>query len=326
MVYELDHIAGLDTTRWERARHNAREIVRSRLQRPEPSQYAVRVYTRLPEGFTKGMLIVLGIIALAAFWISAGKQIAATDIVLSPIVKEYDNRLSTGWADVGIGLNLLLGELGTILFFTAAGIFPGGSIRWRAFEFKPVSLAFRAAGLMCATFAILANVTITYLHPQKDVMFYEWFLTLAPPFVVLFIGLYAERLLLMSVEARARAREAYEAAVETYQRYQADPESHPEFVAIWKREIFDQLMKVSAANRKKIEEAIQANPDVRMLLVQREHLRHEWTNGWQLAAANFTLPSLPDQAEGAGQLNLATPAQNASPAPSEPKWEVPSAG
>jgi hypothetical protein len=270
---QLDDITGLDTARWERARKQAQHIVRDMVAEPDKRLYTGRAFQKYPGWLTSATLVVLALVASAAFWISAGKQIAATNVVLTPIVHDYD-RLSTGWADVAIVLSLCLGEFGTVLFSTAAGIFPSqpwtiGRVRVRATE-----VAFRGASVICACFALLANITITVRHAGSyaDIALFGWFMTLAPPIIVLFVGLFAEKLLLGMLEARTAAREAYHQAYDGYETVQRSPESHPDFKRLWHVQILEQLIKVSQANRRKIEAA----PELRADLVRREFIRHEW--------------------------------------------------
>lgn len=284
----LDDITGLDATRWKRARKQAQQTVISTVQKPDKRLFTGRAFGRFPAWVTAIMLIVLGVIAIAAFWISAGKQIAATDLVLMPVVHDYQ-RLSAGWADVSILLNLLLGELGTILFSLAAGIFQGDPIRLGRLRFRPLALAFRLAAVVCACFAILANVTITALHAgaYANVAVFGWFMTFAPPVVVLWVGLFFERLLLATLEARTAARDAFNRDYDQYETVQRNPEAPPDFRRTWHLQIYDQLLRISPANRRKIEALVAENPVIRVELIKREFTRHEW--------ADFTIETPPSR-------------------------------
>src|SRR5260221_13159249 len=104
----IDDITGLDITRWERARRLAQEQVRNMVPKPVAEHYSPRGFGRFPTWVTVGMFVMLFVIATAAFWISAGKQITATDLVLMPVVEDYHS-LSGPWAEFGIMLNLLFG-------------------------------------------------------------------------------------------------------------------------------------------------------------------------------------------------------------------------
>ncbi len=197
-------------------------------------------------------------------------------LALKPILRDYSDRLSSGWADLAIVQALLLGELGAILFSLAAGIFQGAPFHVGRFCIRPTKWIFRAAAVICAGFALLANITITALHTQDlaSLPVYGWFMAVVPPVVVLFVGLFIEHLLLTFLEARTSAKEAYDRAYDEWNRIQREPESHPEFRAIWNQEILDQLRKVSRVNRDKTEAA----PELRADLVRREFQRHEWAS------------------------------------------------
>lgn len=271
---DLAQVASLDSARWERARNNARETIRNRARKPDPKRFQPRGFGRFPAYVNVGMILLLAVVAASAFWISAGKQIAATDLVLKPVIEDY-KRLSTGWVDIGIVLNLLLGEIGTVFFFTASGIFPGAMIRIKSIQINKLALAFRVAGVLCAVFALAANITISAKHPQSDVWFYNWYLTLAAPIIVLFIGLFAERFLLSALDERATMREAYNTAYDGYEKLLNDPEHDPQFRNVWGNEVIDQLRKVSPKNKSAVDGLIELDPDNRSRLFHRERVKHD---------------------------------------------------
>src|SRR5260370_2295072 len=115
-MHTIDDITSLDAVRWERARKAAEQLVRDKAPRPDKAVYTAPSFDRFPRWVTLSMLLVLLVIGTAAFWMSAGKQIAATDVALQPIVLAYSNRLSSTWSDAPIVSPLLLVELDTILF------------------------------------------------------------------------------------------------------------------------------------------------------------------------------------------------------------------
>jgi hypothetical protein len=295
----IDTITGLDQTRWERARAQAIEQVKNLLTPPNEKLYVLRGNGKHPRWLEVAAMVLLAIVGGGAFWLSAGKQIAATDLALAPVVADY-RRLSSMWQDMGIVLNLSFGELGTILFFLAAGLYPGPVSRVaRRYNVAWFSFIFRLMGGLCACFAIIANVSITALHPISSIPVYNWFLTLAAPGAVLGIGLLAERMVLSSLEAREAARRAYEKAYGAYLRYQENPETHPKFKEFWHRAIIDQIGKVSAVNRHKLDEAVTLDPGVRALLIHREFNRNEWATSIEIEPTRPTQPSLPMAAGGA---------------------------
>lgn len=266
----LDHITGLDATRFERARQQAEEQIRLAVPMPDKARYTAGVYSKYPPAVTAGALLALAVVAIAMFWISAGKALVAADLTLGPMVGEYA-RLSPVWLDTALILFLLAGEVGAIIFSAGRALL---SVSGRDRTWLSVAALASAAG------ALLANVSVTALHQESiaSLPWFGWFMAIMPPSVVLAVGLFIEKLLLGALEARANAKAAYEAALAAWREAQEHPAEHDDFKRRWALAIFDQLLRISPANRQKIAALVDADPAWRVELVRREVARHEWAN------------------------------------------------
>lgn len=281
-----DMLSPLSAERFERARTYAADQVRKQ-RRPDPATYRGADFSKYPPRVTLAATIALIIVGGAAFWLSAGKQIAASDLILGPLVGHYE-RLSPFWEDTAILLMLLLGEIGTVLFTTAHAIFGGSRL---------VKGAFYGAAFLCALFALIGNVTITSLHTSDiaSLPVFGWFIAVAPPVVVLFVGLYGERLLLGVLEARATARQAFKNDMDAWEKVQRDPTAHSDYMRLFATAIIDQLRRVSARNKQILDAMVEANPGAQVALVQREMRAHQWANyiGEALALPDPVVPGVP---------------------------------
>src|SRR5579864_3223968 len=108
-------IVPLSSDQWEATRTRAETIIRARLQRPDRSRFVMRdaKYPPVIAAFAIALLIV---VALAAFVISAGKQIAAFDVISARLAADYAGRISAGYVNAVLIAALALSEFGVILF------------------------------------------------------------------------------------------------------------------------------------------------------------------------------------------------------------------
>jgi hypothetical protein len=258
----LSAIPHLSAERWQQARQRAIETVRASVPEPEPSHYISRQgISTFPAWFTKSLIALLMIVAGAAFWMSAGKQVMAAGMLITPL--STSPRLSPLWGDAAIILSLAFGELGAILFQVAASVFDGRGRR----------LVFRTFAVLCAALAVIANVSITATHQVGEVAVFEWFMTLIPPVAVLGIGMLIEGLVMFSLKARAEQRAAYQAAMDEYRRVQASPDKHPDFGRTWAKAIFDEMCRYKR-DRDLILPLVEQDRAVMLQLVQREYADH----------------------------------------------------
>jgi len=275
----IEQIPHLNGNRWEKTIIKAKQQVINALTKPHLDDYVKESMNSIPAGLYRALIAMLAIVAIAAFWVSAGKQISATAMLLEPVVKTSDH-LSQGWADVSVIGMLALGEIGTILFSVACSVLS---------EDRAKAIVFRIASIGCAMFAILANVTIT-MRDNEGSTVYAWFLTLAPPLIVIVVGLVIENLMLRSVKARSEAQRAYDIALRDYDYYRARPDLHPTFNQRWYSAIYDELCYYKGV-KVVIEELVHANEQFKAALVKREIDAHQYWAALEVEMTNR--PTLP---------------------------------
>jgi hypothetical protein len=296
---DLSMIPGLTSERWLNARQRAQETIRNSVKQPVESAYSLPAFSSYPNWLIRGIVGLLAVVAFSAFWISAGKQVSATALILDPLVTDY-HRLSGQWVDASILLVLAMGEAGSILFSIAASVLAGDPVHLKRFSFKPTALIFRCFAFICAMFAILANVTITAIHRANGAEFYAWFLTLAAPCLVLAIGLVIERLVMQSLKARAEQKSRYAGALIEYQKTQDDPELHKDFKAVWARAVYDEMIRYKK-DRDLILPLVNDDPQIKALLVQREYQNHMVWEAFEMRLDALPRPTLaPPVTESAG--------------------------
>lgn len=275
----INSIPHLNSNRWEKTIIKARQQVVNGLTKPQLDDYVKESMNSIPAGLYRMLIGMLAVVAIAAFWVSAGKQISATASLLDPVVRTSDH-LSQGWADVSVIGMLALGEIGTILFSVACSVLS---------EDRPKAIIFRISSVGCAMFAILANVTITMRYDEGSTV-YGWFLTLAPPLIVIAVGLVIENLLLRSVKARSEAQHAYDVALREYDFYREKPDLHPTFNQRWYSSIFDELCYYKPV-KIVIEELIHENEQYKAVVVKREIDAHQYWAALEIEMTNR--PTLP---------------------------------
>ncbi|GEM_PF-6863012 len=262
MSADLSNIPHLSAERWQQARQRAIETVRASVPEPDPAHYVSKQgISAFPAWFMRSLIALLVIVAGAAFWMSAGKQVMAAGMLVDPL--STSERLTPFWGDVAIVLSLAFGELGAILFQVAAAVFEGRGKR----------LTFRLFAVLCAALAVIANVSITATHEIAPIAVFQWFMTLIPPIAVLGIGMLIEGLVMASLKARAEQRAAYQAAMDEYHRAQANPDKHPDFGRTWAKAIYDELCRYKR-DRDLILPLVEQDRAVMLQLVQREYADH----------------------------------------------------
>lgn len=273
MKSPIEGIQSLSSAQYARARQNAIDRVRSSTTEPDKAYYTARSFSRYPPALTRLLLLALFVVAGLSFLISAGKEIAASDLVLQPIVKDYQ-KLSPAWADISNVSILFLGELGTLLFTSVTSFFPDKDNRR--------SIIFRLGAMLCAFIAILANATISIIHypnmRDSGVTLFGAFITLVPPLIVVFVGLFLERLLVTILEARAQAADAYNKAYDAYQNAQRQPEKDVHFPSLLYQSIYEALVRAGGNNKALILAAVEETPGLQAELVRWQLELHDWSN------------------------------------------------
>jgi hypothetical protein len=258
-------IVPLSTKGWEDARSRAEAVIAGRISAPLRHQFRAADSQYPPQLI--GVVVALMIaVALAAFYISAGKEIAVVDTVMRGLVVDYA-RLTVAYIEIAILAALMLSEFGALLFGLGSRVLA---------THRALSRVMRFFQIICVLIAILGNITITMAHPIVEALVFDWFLTLAAPVLVIGIGLIVEELLSTWLIARQSAISKYNDALKAWQQATADPESHPDFYAVWGEEILDQLNQRSPRNKKVIAELLEGDPGLRIVIVSLEWARHDW--------------------------------------------------
>jgi hypothetical protein len=256
----------LTLAQWQKAELSARQAVKSSLQPPQIETYIDAHVSRYPRKLVAGVVLMLALVILGAFIISAGKQLISYDSILGHLAEH--TRLSPLWVAVSLIAGVLLSEVGAVLFSLAGAIFGEG----------PHRKVFRAFAFMCGFLAILANVAVTasydYGSPVMTVL--AWFMTFFVPSIVLVGALVGERLILEQLDKRSSATVDYEIARREYAAYISIPEKHPDYASYLRRywlETYRRGLKDSAA--------ILDNPEIVSRLYARDLAFY---------SPNFTMP------------------------------------
>jgi hypothetical protein len=71
----MSNITGLDLQRFEKDKRQAEEQVRANMPMPDRAHYTAGSFSKHPPAVTVAALLALTIVALAMFWISAGRPL-----------------------------------------------------------------------------------------------------------------------------------------------------------------------------------------------------------------------------------------------------------
>jgi hypothetical protein len=280
----IANITPLKGEQWQVAWADAEKAVIALESEPNFESYIRVSISRYPSWLNTIMLSALAVIAMGALWISAGKQIAATELVLGSVVQHSAGRVSTFWLDMSLLVALVVGEVGALAFSLAVAIFGKRG--------RTTIVLFRIASIVCTGFALGGNATLTLRYPDATAPVFQWFLTLAMPLLVLGVGYVGEMFLLDILEHRLTARNKYEQDKAQYDFYQKTPSAHPMFKKVFHGNVKDQLLEAQNFQRKKLLHGlISESPQAVKLLIQREYARNEFSLVWDEDDANPTSPS-----------------------------------
>lgn len=204
----------LTNDRYQTAYTDAENNARKHIHKPDFDQFSNTGVQLYPAWFSRLIGGLLLAVLVFSFWVSAGKQIATAGMVLDDLPGDYAH-LSTLWSSVGIIAALLLSEAGAVFFLVVAGTLTNRS--------RAGSLIVRSFAILCAGIAVIANVTITQMHPVPDALAYQWLITVGVPLIVLGLGYTAEQIIVSSLHARALQTAAYNAAMVKYEQLYNDP-------------------------------------------------------------------------------------------------------
>jgi hypothetical protein len=265
----FESIEQLNSDRWDKAKQNARLKIAARTPKPTLDQYlaADSKYsaTVMRVG---GLLLVL--VALAAFVISAGRQIAAFDTITAPLAVGYSTRISAAYVDLVLIAALGLSEFGVIVFGAGAKVIAKTNIE------KTILRLFQVLSILIAISGNLTVWALNYSHNTLPVVeLFDLLITISAPTLVVGIGVMIERLVSDNVAHRHNAMQAYALALKNWEQSSAAPEKHPDWFEVWGNCILDQL-RATKKNRDEIDRLIADDPTVRQELVYREYKRYEW--------------------------------------------------
>jgi hypothetical protein len=264
LTLSVDDVRHMSAEQWANAVDSAKKTIRESNPEPDFNGYLQSNIQDLPGWVTTPVFIGLTALALMALYVSAGKQLAASDLVFGDLIHVTD-RVSPFWVSTTLIAMLLCGELGSLLFGLAAGIFPN----------KTAQRIFRAFSISSALVALGANVTMTAAHPVQNAAIFQWFITLFTPLIVLGVGFAYENMLLTYLHARLSATRQYKADYDLYRIAQRNPERDPQYKNLLLRAVIDALRDSQPNAKKKVfEYAAHTDPDFRRFVFLREYSRH----------------------------------------------------
>jgi hypothetical protein len=284
----INSIVPLTTQRWENARAQAERTIRERLQEPTRRQFRAGD-SEYPPALIVAVIVLMIVVAVAAFYLSALKEVTVTDITLTTLVNNFQ-KLTDRNVVIGTLAVLALSEAGSLLFGFASRVIS---------KQARVRMLLRAFQALCVLVAVIANVSITMAHPAPAVAVFDWLITVGAPLLVIGIGLILEELSADWLAANVVSVLAFNSAVKQYQTESAQPDRHSDFYAVWGQAILDQLIQQSKHNREIIPALIEVDPRVRQMIVYRQFERFNWTfdkdtKPEALPAGVSVLPMFPD--------------------------------
>lgn len=258
-------IRHLTPKQWEATRVSARAIILSRLKEPTWAEFAPVAEQGSPS--TKYVVYaLLFIVAFAAFLISAGKQVAAFSLIVTPLLEKYPDRISPAYVTVVIVAALTLAEFGVILFGYAAKVIS---------QDRTSEYTLRVFQGLCVIIALGGNITVTALNIVPDAAVFEWIVAITAPLIVMGVGVIVEQSALRGQEHYAAARTAFDMATEKYRAARAEPETDPAWLETWGKEILEGLKRIPG-QRVVIESIEESDPAARGRLASIEYNRQAW--------------------------------------------------
>jgi hypothetical protein len=247
------------------------ERVRAQLRPPEEKNYRTKSASVYPRWFMALIGLVLFVVMIFSFFVSAGKQAAAMGLLLDDLPSHF-NHLSSYWANLSIVFMLGLSELGTVLFLIVAvplarNVSP---LSFGPISFNPMQLIFRLFAILCAAYAIVANTTITALDTVREAVVLQWLVTLGIPALVLGLGMILERMVIASLETRGEANLQYEKARREYTDYFNDPMTHPNYPIILADMLYQEMYRVRSVQAV-MKQLVDTDPRYKSYLISAEY-------------------------------------------------------
>lgn len=238
----------LTNARYSGVVDRAKQSIQRRLELPKFERFKSGVVSQYPHWFLWAVLTALLCVMVFSFVISAGKQAAAAAMLFDHLPTRF-SRLSDLWASVSVAFMLLLSEFGAVLFLVGAGTLstaaPQATVAGR--HINVVAWVFRAFAALCASYAIIANATITVLDPVPQAALFQWTVSIGVPALVLGLGVMLERILIDALRSRNEQYAKYQKAVIDYETALAQPEKHPDYGSTFASELWSELIRYKAA-------------------------------------------------------------------------------
>lgn len=213
---EIEVVRHLSLDQWNACVDETKKKIKSDNPAPDLDQYLNTGIDELPPALSNTLIGLLILVAVGALIVSAGKQLIVANLAFSDLLKVTDT-LSPLWLITAMIVSLMVGELGCLLFALGASIFPSGRHILRVFSIGSASIA------------LIANITVTALHPVEGVVWFQWVTTLFFPLVILGIGYMCEIILVKRVDKRRTAIQRYNEAFAAWQPIDAAPEANKKY-------------------------------------------------------------------------------------------------
>lgn len=268
----------LSAARFAEANERAKEAIRKGLQPPDFEQFKANVVSEFPRWFSVLIWSVLVGVMIFSFVISAGKQAAAAAMLFDHLPSKF-SRLSDLWSTISVAFMLLLSELGAVLFLVAAGTLANSAPRMRSVNV--VAWLFRLCAILCASYAIISNATITVLDPVPQAAVLQWAVSIGVPGLVLGLGIMLERLFIDSMRMRTEQKMLYKRAMTDYDTIRNNPALHASWSAVLADEMWREMTKYKR-ERDMLETIAGDDREVRrtMLILEFQAQRRAETLDW----------------------------------------------
>lgn len=245
--YDLHSLKPLNSQQYDRAKQQALERIQQRSgDKPTRAQFQRELGPLWTILDLLALVIFIAALAISSLHILEYAGAAATEAYASG-TGGVDATLYSSVHKLGF---ILLAEAAMLLFFVMYRMHSGFE-KWLSAGLAILAVAF----VVTANLSSGLNVFLA---------------ALAPAFTI-GIGFRLEALIAASLERRADVTERYTAALESWETATKDAEKHPDFPAVFAREIWDYLTKLKANA-----EFIDAPPDMKREAVQREMRRDTW--------------------------------------------------
>lgn len=261
----FDQAPTLSRELFDKAELDAKQKIINLIPKPNLKEEMAQTEPEYPGWATIGMFVLLGVIAIGCFIISAGKQLTAAHMVLDDFKKVAAGQVGDGWVLAGLISFLGVSEIGALAFSFGASMYGKGVLRWIA--------------VVCAGLAVIANVVMTIMHPLESTdvtaRAFQWIETLLFPSLVLAVGYAGELALLKYFELRKEAVAKLNAKREQWDKNTKNPEKHEDYLTFFHQNIIDGLRNVcSIPRRRAFNLAIETVYGYDTKLVEREYQRH----------------------------------------------------